>query len=440
VAKESCRPGLSEILIPSSIPKMDFALLEADATRHVTAERIDVVDVLRGLAVLGMAWVHVVSISQEQGGALSLWTEWLVRGQARTLFTILFGVSFALQSTRSQDSVLSRRGFVSMHVRRMVILWALFGLACDAWLGNDILIDYAIFGLALPLVQSWRRSALLLVIAGCFIVPRLRPAVEQRITSPWWAEQRAEWVRENSTDDERMRPALKAVALRQMYMITAARDARHLLRWRPYVYRLYVLGLMLVGFLVVREGVLTSLDRHRRRIVLFGCISAALWGLSYAPNLPVPSLEGDLGRAVGGGLGLLFTGWLALAYGSFVLAVWGGPFAVHRIARRWLRTVAPLGRMALTWFVLHQLLLRVLFTPLGANMTVPQGSLLVVWVVMGTTMIATSSAWLRVMRQGPFEWTWRLLAGLRWVPMLRTSSSKGNVNLSFAAAPGTSGQ
>ena len=123
-------------------------------------ERIQVVDVLRGLALLGilienMAPYAGFSYDPEGGAALTLRTVvgvavlFFLEAKSYTAFALLLGWGAAAQASRAKT-----RGarFAPFYLRRIVVLLA-FGLvhATLIWFG-DILIQYALLSLVLLLL------------------------------------------------------------------------------------------------------------------------------------------------------------------------------------------------------------------------------------------------------------------------------------------------
>ena len=144
--------------------------------RPTTAkERHVVLDALRGLALLGIALANFPEFAlwtflsaDEQSAMPTAGVDRIVRflqymlvdGKFYTIFSLLFGVGFAL--------ILSRH-HVSLFVRRMAILIVIG--ACHLmfiWSG-DILLLYAIGGLLLPLFLRLK-DKLLLMLAACLIL------------------------------------------------------------------------------------------------------------------------------------------------------------------------------------------------------------------------------------------------------------------------------
>src|SRR5689334_19475874 len=153
------------------------------------SERIHALDVIRGIALLGILFVNVQIFGEtfgtyvaqkpepEQGlpGAISYyWVSLFCEGRFYTIFSMLFGVGLALQWTRA---VSQGRSYTWYGVRRLLTLMVI-GLihGLFIWFG-DILFVYSITGLiTLPLLRARPRT--LLVLAACvFIVGALLGSV-----------------------------------------------------------------------------------------------------------------------------------------------------------------------------------------------------------------------------------------------------------------------
>ena len=115
-------------------------------------ERIQALDVLRGFALLGMLLVHFSDAAGPAQGA-SVWTlkaiELFVSERAYATFAMLFGAGFAVQLARAR-----RRGvpFAWIWLRRSAVL-AVFGLIAHGVFGYNVLLAYAVWGLALLLLE-----------------------------------------------------------------------------------------------------------------------------------------------------------------------------------------------------------------------------------------------------------------------------------------------
>ena len=142
------------------------------------AARLDLLDALRG-ALLGVLLANLrdfslhqflLDTSAIQDGVAQRLMAALLDAKAATLFSLLFGVGFAMQMRARADA--ARR------YRRRLLLLLLIGLA-HAWLlwWGDILRYYALLGLLLLPMARWspRRLALAGIVVALFAAPLLAP-------------------------------------------------------------------------------------------------------------------------------------------------------------------------------------------------------------------------------------------------------------------------
>jgi uncharacterized protein len=177
-----------------------------------------------------------------------------------------------------------------------------------------------------------------------------------------------------------------------------------------------VLGMFVLGLWAVRTGLVQSPSGHRATLVrwsrlgwavgLPANIIAALALLRW-PYLP-PSLGGLLGvvmEAVGHPM-------LALGYAATVtLLVMDG--------RRLIALFAPLGRMALTNYLMHSIICVVLSYGFGFALwwRIGAGAALAIAAAIIAVQIPLSAWWLARYRFGPVEWIWRRLTYRRPLPL-----------------------
>src|SRR5262245_8927311 len=153
---------------------------EQMATTSPTADRIVTLDIIRGVAVMGIFSVNVIAFAMiesayfnpasyggNHGPNLALWATnmVLIDGKMRTLFSMLFGASMLLVIENAEAA--GRSGWWT-HFRRMVVLLG-FGLIhyYFIWFG-DILTLYATSGLIAFLFRG--RSVKTLVVVGCVLL------------------------------------------------------------------------------------------------------------------------------------------------------------------------------------------------------------------------------------------------------------------------------
>jgi uncharacterized protein len=127
------------------------------------SQRIDSLDILRGIAIFGILLVNMKSFSGPDDsirslsyeyftGAYNMWTnvllDFFVQGNFITMFSFLFGFGMILMAQRAEEN---ERRFVPVFIRRQLAL-LLFGIlhVVFFWYG-DILITYSFIGLIMLL-------------------------------------------------------------------------------------------------------------------------------------------------------------------------------------------------------------------------------------------------------------------------------------------------
>jgi uncharacterized membrane protein YeiB len=147
-------------------------------TPVANSERIQSLDVVRGFALIGILLMNVEffnrAISDLGSGipatttGANLWVSYFVQyfvtGKFWTIFSLLFGMGFAIMLTRAERA---ERGFLVPYMRRIAAL-AVFGALHHIFLfGGDILVSYAVSAAALLVVLYGRTKWILLAMALC---------------------------------------------------------------------------------------------------------------------------------------------------------------------------------------------------------------------------------------------------------------------------------
>lgn len=227
------------------------------------SERHELLDALRGFALFGVLLVNLRALSlydflpADAKGALpsagvdSLLAPLmasLVDGTSVTLFSLLFGVGFAIQSQRAQG----RPGGTARYVRRLLLLLGI-GLvhAYVLWWG-DILRYYALLGLLLvPLsrLPAWAMAAVgavIVVALPVLLQPVLPGLLPPQISS---AESAA-----------RALEAFQSDRWTTLWQANFERDVR--MRIAVWMLPGYVLGRLMIGAALGRSQVLQQPEAH----------------------------------------------------------------------------------------------------------------------------------------------------------------------------------
>lgn len=383
--------------------------------------RLHVLDVLRGIALLGMFLVHFSMFASGGAAADRVYqsgVSLLLEERFWAIFAMLFGVGFAVQLQRAE----ARGGsFVPNYLRRLAAL-AAFGFAAHAFFGFNVLLGYAVWALPLLLVRRW--SVRMLVVAAVIsaaswnIYATARTAYE--VTTKGETVVLAERAAKAAATQAFRKANADAQEATDYRTVLAAR-LEHM-RWfyvQPFSFLpVNTFTLFLLGLIAFRLGLFHEPERHRRLITaltIFGVVSVPLsmWVFSTLPaEPPTPFLRGFILTRLQTGFGLLRPMWLAFAYMGVVLLL-----VAHN--PQWLRRLGVFGwtgRMALTNYLIQVAILDLAFAKyaLGLSVTPLVGLALALALFAANGLF--SRWWLARFRYGPFEWLWRSITYARWQP------------------------
>lgn len=379
---------------------------------HTQGERYDLIDALRGFALLGVCLANLSPLSlyefldpKEQAalptGGFDVVAqhviEELVNIKFITIFSLLFGLGFAVQLERAQAR---GHGMVPGYVRRLLVLLAIGAIhAWFVWWG-DILFTYALVGLLmLPLRHASNRLLLIVGLVVAMLPPLIAPAVRPLL--PEFASQAQMYGR-----------ALEAFSGGSwVHAIEFNMQMSGWARLSNWALVCFVLGRFLLGYWAGRAGLLQEPERHLPLLwrILLGAVLAWLAATMLAqvqvtmraawPPIDIEPVKVAIRM-------LLRIGPLALgiAYAAGFALLYRRPAWEHRL--RWL---VPLGRMALTNYLAQSLIGIALFYGVGANLGPRYGmaGILVVCVLVLTVQVVWSRWWLHRFQYGPIEWLWR---------------------------------
>jgi uncharacterized protein len=169
-----------------------------------------------------------------------------------------------------------------------------------------------------------------------------------------------------------------------------------------------VLGMFVLGLWAVRTGLALDPAAHRATLVRW-CLLG--WGIGLPANLVAAWTLGHWGYlppSPGALLGVVMQGigipMLALGYAAAVaLLVVDG--------RRWIGVFGPVGRMALTNYLMQSIVCILLSRGFGFALwwQVGASTVMAIAAVIVLAQIPLSALWLSRFRFGPVEWIWRRL-------------------------------
>ncbi|MBS1766554.1 MAG: DUF418 domain-containing protein [Acidobacteria bacterium] len=380
-------------------------------------DRIQALDAIRGFALLGVLLMNLhfwfrgpveaywISAHPYQGFG-DAWTDVAMmvffNGKSVTLFSFLFGVGLSVQLERAA----ARGAAFGVYAARRLSALLAFGLLHITLLwSGDILYYYALIGV--PLLLFLRRSARAAFIWGlAFIVIPLVAGL--LLASPPTAADLAHRQAQAAAGAQGALAAyghgtwMQAAGFRLHQFWGIFQDVKG---FAPYT-----LGLFLLGTAAWKRGVFRDPEAHLKLIRAVAWLGFA--GLAATVALVTWALRAgrfsdlDLGSDLAM-LSYLITPLLAFGYAAWILLLWR-----RDVFRRLLGQLAPMGRMALTNYLLQSLVLTWLFNGYGFGLYGRLGPFigtLGVGLAFYAFQILSSQWWLRRFQYGPLEWLWRCL-------------------------------
>jgi len=400
-------------------------------------ERIATLDIIRGIAVMGILLANMPAFSLPEsayfsplswGGSgtaeLAAWAAnfIFVEGRMRGLFSFLFGASMLLVIERARASGQNEAG---VHLARMAVLFVI-GIAhlYLIWWG-DILSHYALVGLlAFAFTRASTRTLLIwgTVFLGVSLfvgVGGYMALVESAARST--PQQVETWSNFNN--------GFGIPAIGRISQEIAAYRGGWLdnVRWRlehatdPFSFLPIVgpqtLSAMLFGMAGYRSGFLTG-DWSRRRYARWALFCLGVSWAAYALLAFKTYSEGFDPRSV------FFASIVASdplrmlgTVGYAALFIW----LIRPESAIGLR-LAAVGRAAFTNYLGTSILVTAIFYGwgLGLYAELSRAQIYLVPLLIWSIMLAWSKPWLERFNYGPLEWAWRSLARWQIQPMRKT--------------------
>ncbi len=388
------------------------------------SERLEVLDALRGFALFGILLANLYSFigyntySPAEIIALPIldravlfFIDWFIEGKFYGIFSILFGVGFALQAERFSRT---DESFSAFWMRRMIVLCVIGLLHMYLVWNGDILTLYAVMGMVLLLFLNVSNRALLRWVIVLLVMPLLMYGLLYVTQdAAFWGSMRAisadlqaQWgfadlsLLEMRTSDT----PLEVLSVNVLYSIP--RPMSYLMTGRYF----HVLGLFLIGVLLARHW----LPRIRNNDIAVPRLAIWFGVIGLVTHFGYAYIKGSIGSSFElNGMGAM----LAIVYnvGATVFSLAIAMLFLHLWAsgrgQFMFRNFALLGRMALTNYIFQNIIAILLFFGYGLALMrkVPFAYLPLFALGIILAQWLFSRAWLGRFKQGPLESVWRKL-------------------------------
>ncbi|AXJ00812.1 uncharacterized protein CYPRO_1561 [Cyclonatronum proteinivorum] len=398
--------------------------------------RIADLDILRGIALFGILVVNLALFSHPMfqyaaeglipGGPLQDAAAFFIRlffeGKFITLFSFLFGLGFYIFTERLREKGLSP-GIVFS--RRMGIL-LLIGLAHGHFLwSGDILLPYAVIGLLLLLfmkrtdktLKIWIGIALGLLV---FINAALVALVAWGMSMPEAAaEIEAAFAQQRAEFQEQMDRGYIVYLEGSFREMMAYRQEELHFAWFGMLFSpagyAWIFSVFIFGLLVARkgQGLLQNPKQlrewfipTRQRNLIAGLIFSGLYAWSGLQADAVGMNSWVLIQLISF---LIGTPALTMAYVGYILRLLEKHESGESAFGRQLHLAAPVGRMALTNYILQSVICTTIFLGYGLGFygsLSPLGTIPLALAIFAV-QIVYSNYYFKTRKMGPLEWLWR---------------------------------
>lgn len=383
------------------------------------SERLDVVDALRGFALMAIVLLH--SMEHYNLFHSPLWQPawltnldshitdviwFLLAGKAYATFSLLFGFSFYIQMRNAR-----RRGvdFRARFAWRMLLL-ALFAQIHALFYNGDILLFYAVCGLILIPASSWSNRTVLIVA----ILLLLQPIdwIHMLI-----AHFNPEYIDTNSRFAVFAASAENVAAngnLCQTLINNISNGQLYSNFWQIEAGRIcQTPALFLLGMWLGRNDLFKYSAHSQKFWTRVLLVSIAIFGPLYIIKEMIPAYLTHItwishfGIALGLPVNFCI---MCILVSVFVLCWFNAGNGL-----RWQKITINYGRMSLTNYITQSIIGVTLFYNFGAGLFRYCGGTLSLLIGLGIVIIQIwwSGLWLRHHRQGPLEWLWKRLTWIK---------------------------
>lgn len=375
-------------------------------TTNLPNTRIQVADALRGIAVAGIILIHSCEHFNLYWSGLSLdraiipalekpvtdFMWWLFAGKMYTIFALLFGLSFYVQSDNQ-----AQRGndFTGRFTWRMILL-CIIGMVNTAFYNGDVLVLYSILGLLMPwlgkLPTRWLWAIFAFLVIQPFEMFSLLSGIDLHISTESW--------------DKGLYPVLEDGGFIDSLIASLRYGQPVTLAWYFNSGRVtQTLSLFILGMLLGRMRMFYDEPGNMKKWLIAMCI--CLFAAVVLYFFPV----GKDGTPLRMMTSLWYNFAHTLAMVSATVLLWYSSKGFRRVIGKF----SVIGRMSLSNYLLQSILGSMVFYSWGFCLYREVGLVygLLAGIGIVTVQYIFSYLWLRHHTHGPVEWVWKKLTWIK---------------------------
>ena len=383
------------------------------STTLISNNRIEIADVLRGFAVMGITLIHFIERFSlysfpEETSNFMMFTDRIIwdsifftfSGKAYCIFALLFGFSFFIQDNSQKEK---RKDFRGRFAWRLVLL---FFIACvnSALFPGEILVLYALIGYVLIAVCRFStRTVMAIAIVlllqpfewGQIIYALFNPeytGINAQLDAPYW--EIVNVAQKEGSFFEMCKTAIWTGNIANMgWMLLHGRVTQ-------------TAGLFMIGMLIGRGRIFPYSEKNIKLWIKVFIIAVIAFFPIYGLIAILPEFVSRDALLVPSILILK-----SLSNLAFTGILFAGVILVYYLTKfkNVLHQLAPYGRMSLTNYLSQSLIGSFLFYNWGLGLYKYTGITVCFLMGIGIFLIQFFFChwWLRSHRHGPLEWLWK---------------------------------
>ena len=380
--------------------------------------RIEVIDALRGFAVMAILLVHSLEhfifpvyptdspewLNILDNGTLNVVFS-LFAGKSYAIFALLFGFTFYIQCHNQEKK---GKDFGYRFLWRLVLLVGFATINAAFFPAGDVLLLFSIVGIVLFLVRKWSDKAILITAIFFLLQPiewyhYLMSLFDPSYTLPdLGVNAMYQEVAEYTKAGNFWNFIAGNVTLGQKASLFWAIGAGRFLQ---------TAGLFLMGLYIGRKELFVTTDSHLRFWIKTLIVAAICFAPLYSLKELIMQSESDIVKQT---VGTAFDMWQKFAF-TFVLVA---SFVILYQKEKFRKAVTNLrfyGKMSLTNYISQSIMGAIIYFPFGFYLAPYCGYTvsLIIGIVLFLLQVRFCKWWLSKHKQGPLEsvwhkWTWVL--------------------------------
>lgn len=380
--------------------------------------RIEVIDALRGFAVMAILLVHSLEhfifpvyptdspewLNILDNGTLNVVFS-LFAGKSYAIFALLFGFTFYIQCHNQEKK---GKDFGYRFLWRLVLLVGFATINAAFFPAGDVLLLFSIVGIVLFLVRKWSDKAILITAIFFLLQPiewyhYLMSLFDPSYTLPdLGVNAMYQEVAEYTKAGNFWNFIAGNVTLGQKASLFWAIGAGRFLQ---------TAGLFLMGLYIGRKELFVTTDSHLRFWIKTLIVAAICFAPLYSLKELIMQSESDIVKQT---VGTAFDMWQKFAF-TFVLVA---SFVILYQKEKFRKAVTNLrfyGKMSLTNYISQSIMGAIIYFPFGFYLAPYCGYTvsLIIGIVLFLLQVRFCKWWLSKHKQGPLEsiwhkWTWLL--------------------------------